>query len=219
MKYVAATIVGIVTGVCVIATIIFSSSDGLLHTSLVWQEVNVPNAALGFEHSVGYDSEQDFYWDEITHSKTYKIELLKELGRNVGPYGRESGGFLPYLVFKKTIRVGTPQEDDRLFLGIRKQFLQEPLTEVPPNLDEELQAATKVFIRMIGERGVPARKIGTVFLESRQYDTILDAMRRWGTQVVLGTLFSSWLTTFLMSRKKKNPNNPLETTPDGASQF
>jgi len=211
MKYFATTLVGIITGILAIAWIIFPYYNRMNYTSIIWQEIDVPNAALGFEHSVGYDRGQDFYWEEVTNSKAYKIELLKELGREIGPYKRENG-FLPYLVFKKLIKTNTKEEDDRLFLGIRNQFRFEPYLEAPPKLKEELEAATQVFARIIGERGVPSKKVGKAFLETQEVNTPKDILQRIGYKVFLGTLASSWLILFLSSRKKNNPNQAILTT-------
>src|SRR5690606_17651019 len=142
-----------------------------IYTSLIWQEIDVPNAVLGVEDSAGYDREQDFFWEEITGAKAFKVALLKELGEPIGDYQRVDGSYLPVLIFKLTWPKFPKEEDARLFIGIREQFLTEPYSEIPNDIEKELDAAVAVFIREIKRRGIDSERIGEPFIDSFDYDS------------------------------------------------
>jgi hypothetical protein len=215
MKFLISTLIGLAFG----TGVFFWSSQAALrdgiYTSLIWQEIEVPNAVLGVEHSVGYDREQGFFWEELTATKAFKVELLKQLGEPVGDYQRVNGSYLPVLVFKHTWPNYPKEEDARLFIGIRKQFLAEPYTEIPIDIEKELNAAATVFIREIKERGIESEKVGEPFIDSFDFDTPQKAWKRWGFKLVASTVLACWLTLFV-ALKLKNQNKSVLTTPEAA---
>jgi len=209
MKFLISTLIGLAIG----TGVFFWSSQAALrdgiYTSLIWQEIDVPNAVLGVENSIGYDREQDFFWEELTATKAFKIELLKELGEPIGDYQRENGSYLPVLVFKHTWPNYPKEEDARLFLGIRKQFLAEPYTKIPTGIEKELNAASTVLIREIKERGIESEIVGEPFIDSFDFDTPQKAWKRWGYKIVLSTVLACWLT-FFVSIKLRSQNEGVE---------
>ncbi len=212
MKFLISTLIGLAIG----TGVFFWSSQATLregiYTSFIWQEIDVPNAELGIEHYVGYDQPQDFFWEEITGSRAFKVELLKELGYPVGGYVRNDGHFLPVIVFKCTEPHG---RDARLFLGIREQFLTEPYSEVPNHIEKELDASTSVFIREVKKRGIESKTIGEPFIDSFNYETPQEAWKRWGYKIASSTVLACWLTLFA-SQKLTNQNKSVDTTPVSA---
>ncbi len=215
MKLLISTLIGLAIG----TGMFFWSSQAALrdgiYTSLIWQEIEVPNAVLGVEHSVGYNREQDFFWEELTAKKEFKVELLKELGEPVGGYQRADGSYMPVLIFKHTWPNFPKEEDARLFLGIREQFLTEPHVEIPSHVEKELKAASTVFIRWIERRGISARKIGEPFIDSFNFDTPQESWRKWGYKIVASTVLACWLTLFV-SLKLTSQNKSVLTTPEAA---
>jgi len=209
MKYVAATLIGILGSTIALAWIVIPAYHQWGYISFVCQEIEVPNSWIGFEHHAGYDKEQEFYWSEISHTKEFKIRLLSELGRNAGGYG-EDNEYMPVIEFKNLITPNTSPEDDRLVIAIRAQFLSEPYEEVPTDLKVEIQAAAKVFVDMIGERGIPAETVGEAFIRNPPSPR-RDYLQRIGYKVVLCFLVSCAFVAYVSSRLNRSPSKVLDS--------
>jgi len=175
------------------------------YTNYVVQEFDTDSPKEGFEHVVGYTGSQEFYWNQVTASRSYKLKVLNEM--QITPESKL--GLLENVDILRNIPWDSEKRNS-LFLVLAYPNSDEALTTISHDLDSTVSDFTSALVNEAKERGVTLAPKGTVLIHSIDHGSINYTLRKWSVRVLSLSLFSAIATALALM--KYRPNQAVDTT-------
>jgi hypothetical protein len=173
--------------------------------SYAFRELKTADTTAGFEHIVGYDKPQAFYWSEIVYSKEYKLEVLRQLGET--PQSRY--GLLDQVsaevrepLYQYFFEESEPRRRDGLYLILYFIESAEPVTE-STYLVAEFEAYERAFIEVLKRRNVEAKPVGEITFRSLDTLSWRVLLPMHGLEFFLIGFAASLVTSVFSLRRSK----------------
>lgn len=173
------------------------------YQTLAYREYESPTADDGFSGlGAGIRGTQTFYWDEITSSKAFDLELLREMGEGVSyPYS------LPSLVADKFLEAEKRRSVDGLFLILYYPNLvdtKDSASGFGPEALESFHAAEAAFLRLVSARGASLKPVGPIRYHWEDRWLSSENILFYARIAFPAALSAALLAAFFLNRRIKN---------------